>query len=91
LIAAMFPLRARNRAILPVLWRTPGLAADVLNICGQTVQEYYNRADQIMAAVTFAALMDARRRQSRGGTQPGPAGRVIGRHRPRSSAPALRS
>jgi hypothetical protein len=44
----------------------PDLATDVLNISGQTVQGHDNRADQTMAAMTFAALIDARRRQSRG-------------------------
>ena len=53
----------------------PGLAADLLNISNQTVDGHYNRADQTMAAVTFAALMDARRRQSRGERSRGrPAG-----------------
>jgi site-specific recombinase XerD len=75
---AFGPHRMRHAiATTAALWvpEQPDLAADVLNISGQTVQGHYNRADQTMAAMTFAALIDARRRQSRGERSRGrPAG-----------------
>ena len=53
----------------------PGLGAGVLNISGRTVEKSYNLAGQTAAALTFAALIEARRRDSRGHHKPVRSGR----------------
>jgi site-specific recombinase XerC len=54
----------------------PSLGAGVLNITGRTTEKSYNlAAGQTAAALTFAALIEARRRSSRGERRPARRGR----------------
>jgi site-specific recombinase XerC len=48
----------------------PGLGAAVLNITGRTAAQSYNLAGQTAAALTFADLIEDRRRSSRGQHKP---------------------
>jgi hypothetical protein len=61
-------------AALRVSWH-PGLAAGVLNITGRTAENSYNLAGPIAAALSFAEVIGARRRRSRGERSPVRPGR----------------